>query len=86
MKPNRKHDMAWALNIKEEASYKCAVIGCKRAGIEAHHLSSRRYKDNRYGLGIALCRYHHRMIHDHPWKLSIEIKDRKIILKEVGEA
>ena len=85
MKPStRKRDKEWADAIKQAAGYRCSVIGCKRVATDAHHLESRRYEANRYGPGIALCRYHHRMLHDCPWKYEVDPPTKTV--KEVKEA
>lgn len=78
MKPSPKQDKDWSKSIKEAAMYMCAVMGCKRTATDAHHLAPRRYAENRYGAGIALCRYHHRLLHDCPWKFEIDIETKTI--------
>jgi hypothetical protein len=78
MKISRKKDKEWSDNIKKQASYKCAVIGCTRIATDAHHYKTRRYAANRYGIGFALCWYHHRLIHDQPWKFEIDTDNKTI--------
>lgn len=63
-----REDTTWSRSILEAADYKCQFPGCKRVACDPHHIIPRRVQATRHELsnGKALCRIHHRWVHDHP--------------------
>ena len=79
MKFSKTKDRQWAANILKQANYICEV--CGKQATDPHHLKSRRYKDNRYSIGIALCHECHMDYHNHPWQYEVIIKTKVTLRK-----
>lgn len=64
----------WSKAVKERDGHKCRVPSCRRAGVDPHHIISKRYANTKFDVdnGVTLCRLHHD--HDHPGQLLANVR------------